>query len=143
MGRRAIFHKMVSPAVKIVKQKKHPSHTFIRHQSDQFKRVPKSWRRPRGIDSCVRRRFRGELPMVNIGYGNNKKARHLMPDGFLNFRVNNVKDLELLMMHNRKYRAEIASNVSTRKRKEIVDRALQLNIKVSNGNARMRSDEAE
>jgi len=40
------------------------------------------------------------------------------------------QELELLLMHNRKYAAEIAHSVSIRKRKEIVERAAQLNINV-------------
>ena len=64
--------------------------------------------------------------MPKIGYGSDKKTRHMMPSGFYKFVVNNVKELELLMMHNRKYVAEIAHNVSSRKRKEIVERAEQL-----------------
>lgn len=69
--------------------------------------------------------------MPNIGYGSNKKTRHLLPNGkyssvtatlvvvleparsldhmpimlslagFYKFVVSNVKELELLMMHNR------------------------------------------
>jgi large subunit ribosomal protein L32e len=39
--------------------------------------------------------------MPKIGYGSNKKTRHLLPIGFQKFVVSNVKDLELLMMHNR------------------------------------------
>lgn len=41
-----------------------------------------SWRRQRGIDSRVRRKFKGcGVIMPNIGYGSNKKTRHLLPSG--------------------------------------------------------------
>jgi len=39
--------------------------------------------------------------MPNIGYGSDKRTRHYLPNGFKKFVVSNVKDLELLMMHNR------------------------------------------
>ncbi|CAI5508277.1 unnamed protein product, partial [Closterium sp. Naga37s-1] len=102
-----------------------------------------SWRRPKGIDSRVRRKFKGTPLMPNIGYGSNKNTRHMLRSGFQVFRVHNERDVELLLMHNRKYVAQIASAVSTRKRKAIVERAQQLDVKVINGNARLRSTEDE
>merc|ERR1711981_555367 len=93
---------------KIVKKK---TNKFKRHQSDRFIRVDESWRRPKGIDSRVRRKFKGKTLMPNIGYGSNKKTRHMLPSGFKKFLVNNVADLELLMMYNRSYAAEVAHSV--------------------------------
>merc|ERR1712071_167073 len=116
---------------------------FIRHQSDRYDKVKESWRKPKGIDNRVRRRFKGQYLMPSIGYGTNSKTRHCMPDGFLKFVVHNVKELELLMMLKGSYAAEIAHNVSSPKRKLIVERASQLSIKVTNSTARLRSEENE
>ncbi|CAG8729482.1 24866_t:CDS:2 [Dentiscutata erythropus] len=133
---------MVNPAtnIKIIKKRNKP---FKRHQSDRYKSVKESWRKPKGIDNRVRRRFKGQLPMPKIGYGSNKKTRYLMPNGFKKFLVSNVKELELLLMHNKTYAAEIAHNVSSRKRIAIIDRAQQLNVRVINAKARVRTQEVD
>jgi hypothetical protein len=62
----------------------------------------------------MRRRFRGNKPMPKIGYGNDKKTRFHLPNGLKKFVVNNVRDLNVLLMNNRTFAAEIAHNVSAR-----------------------------
>merc|ERR1711890_24385 len=102
---------------------------FKRHQSDRFKCVGESWRKPKGIDNAVRRRFKGQAVMPKIGYGSNKKTRHMMPSGHKAFLVN-----------NKTYAAEIAHAVSAKKRIEIVSRAKELGVKVTNGKAKLSTE---
>merc|ERR1712152_87423 len=116
---------------------------FIRHQSDRYDKVKQNWRKPKGIDNRVRRRFKGVYKMPNIGYGSAKNTRHMLPTGFRKVLVHNVAELEVLMMQNKKFCAEIAHGVSAKNRKTLVERAQQLCIRVTNANARLRSEENE
>ncbi|CAH1785383.1 unnamed protein product [Owenia fusiformis] len=132
----------IRPLVKKERVKKRTK-KFIRHQSDRYIKVKQAWRKPKGIDNRVRRRFKGQFLMPNIGYGSNKNTKHVCPDGFKKFLVHNISELEVLMMQNKTFSAEIAHGVSSKKRKNIVERAQQLSIKVTNPNARLRSEENE
>ena len=97
---------------RIVKKR---SQKFVRFQSDLYGgRVAESWRRPHGIDNRMRRRFRGNKPMPKIGYGSDKKTRYHLPNGLKKFLVHNTKDLDILLMNNRTFCAEIAHNVSAK-----------------------------
>nr|WCZ58745.1 60S ribosomal protein L32 [Seculamonas ecuadoriensis] len=125
---------------KIIKKR---TKAFVRHHADRYYRLKATWRRPRGIDNAMRRRFRGTAPMTKISYASNKKTRNLHPDGLLRYRVFNVSDLEVLLMNNRKYAAVIAHNVSAKNRRAIEERANQLNIKIANTGARLAKEENE
>lgn len=65
-----------------------------------------------------------------------------MPNGFKRFLVNNEREVELLLMHNGVFAAEIAHGVSSRKRIAIVEKARVLGVKVTNSMARVRTEEA-
>merc|ERR1712115_629139 len=120
--------KMVSAKkhVPIVKKR---TARFNRHQSDRFKCVAPSWRKPKGIDNRVRRRFKGQAVMPKIGFGSNKKTKHMTPSGHKIFLVN-----------NQTYAAEIAHAVSARKRVEIIAKAKALGVKVTNAKAKVTTE---
>jgi len=63
--------------------------------------------------------------------------------GFIRIVVSNKKELEMLMMHNHQFAATIAHCVSSRNRKEMVQRARELQIRVTNPMARLRTEETQ
>merc|ERR1711869_35132 len=105
--------------------------------------VKPSWRKPRGIDGRVRRKFKGTTRQPTVGHGSNKQTRFRLKNGFYKFLVRSPADLEMLLMHNEKYAIEVAHNIGAKKRKEIVERAGQLKLYVTNRFARLRTEENE
>ncbi|KAL0611425.1 60S ribosomal protein L32 [Plecturocebus cupreus] len=75
--------------------------------------------------------------------GTTKKTKHMLPSGFRKFLVHNVKELEVLLMCNKSSYAEIAHNIPSKNHKAIMERAAQRAIRVTNPNARLRSEENE
>ena len=132
----AALRPLVKPMIVKKRTKK-----FIRHQSEQYVKIKRNSQKPRGIDNRVRRRFKGQILMPNIGYGSNKKTKHMLPSGFRKFLVHNVKELEVLLMCNKSYCAEIVHNVSSKNHQATVERAAQLAIRITNPNARLHSEE--
>ncbi|XP_054434625.1 60S ribosomal protein L32-like [Pteronotus mesoamericanus] len=133
----AALRPLVKP--KIVKRR---TKKFIRHQSDLYVKIQHNWRKLRGIDDRVRRRFKGQILMPSLGYGSNEKTKHMLPSGFGKFLVHNVKELEVLLMCKKPYCAGI-SNISSKNHKATTDRAAQLPIRITNPNARLHSKENE
>nr|UXY86793.1 60S ribosomal protein L32 [Cryptomonas paramecium] len=105
---------------------------FNRYDSNRYKRICQKWRKPRGIDSCIRRKFKGKPDMPGIGYGNNRKTRNLVLGRYFKVKISNVQDLNVLLMINQKYIGQIARNVSQKKKKAILEKAQKMDIKILN-----------
>ena len=133
---------MVKPVVpkRIIKKR---TAKFTRHRCELFKSIGTSWRYPHGIDSPVRRRFKGEKFMPNKGYGSDRATKYIHPDGFKHFPINSVQDLYMLLMQNRKYAAVISHTVGGKTRKAILRKAQELDIRLANAGAKLRRVESE
>merc|ERR1711998_15647 len=120
------------------------THTPNRFQSHQFKRVnPNSHRKVRDIDCFTRRRFKGTQKEMKIGSKQDHKTRHTLPNGFKKLLISNENDIELLLMNNRTYCGEIAQGISAGKRLRIVQRAKELNVRLTNAQAKAKKESAE
>jgi large subunit ribosomal protein L32e len=94
------------------------------------KRVPTSWRRPRGGLSKQRRGVKGKGDTVEAGFRSPTAARGLHPSGFEEVRVHNVDDLAEVNPSTQAVR--IASKVGARKRERIEDECEDREIRVLN-----------
>ncbi|MDG5775718.1 50S ribosomal protein L32e [Haloarculaceae archaeon H-GB2-1] len=103
---------------------------FNRQDYHKKKRVPESWRAPRGDLSKQRRGIKGKGDMVEAGYRTPTAVRGLHPSGFEEVRVHNVDDLEGVDGDAQAVR--IASKVGARKRERIEETAEERGIRVLN-----------
>jgi large subunit ribosomal protein L32e len=103
---------------------------FRRQKYHAKKRVPESWRKPRGNLSKQRRGIKGKGDVVEAGFRSPTAARGLHPSGFEEVRVHNVDDLSGVDGDSQAVR--IASKVGARKRERIEEVAEAEEIRVLN-----------
>jgi large subunit ribosomal protein L32e len=103
---------------------------FNRQDYHKKKRIPTSWRKPRGNLSKQRRGIKGKGDTVEAGFRSPTAARGLHPSGFEEVRVHNTDDLEGVDPDTQAVR--IASGVGGRKRERIEDVCEDREIRVLN-----------
>ncbi len=92
----------------------------------------KKWRKPRGMDSDLRRKLKNEGKQPSIGYRKPRRVRRLHPSGYKEFLVKNLEDIKKIMEREKNFVLRVASTVGKKKRKEIVDFAGEEKIKIVN-----------
>jgi large subunit ribosomal protein L32e len=103
---------------------------FNRQDYHKKKRVPTSWRRPRGGLSKQRKGIEAKGDTVEAGFRTPQAVRGLHPSGFEEVRVHNVDDLEGVDGDTQAVR--IGSTVGARKRERIEEEAEDREIRVLN-----------
>ena len=104
---------------------------FVRPESWRYVRLQTNSRKRKGIDHHQRKqKSRGRPGLVKVGYGGPKDARGLHPSGFTDNLVYNISDLEKL--DPKKDGVRLGHGVGTKKRKEIVVKAVENKFKIFN-----------
>lgn len=103
---------------------------FNRQDHHKKKRLPSSWRRPRGIHSKQRKGVKGKGKSVEAGHQSPAAIRGRHPSGFEEVRVHRPADLDDVNPDREAVR--IAASVGGRKRERIEDRAIDEGIRVLN-----------
>jgi large subunit ribosomal protein L32e len=103
---------------------------FIRQESWRYNRLAENWRKPKGKDNKMRKQKSGMPAIVKVGYRGPRAARGLHPSGYTDNLVHNTA--ELARLDPKKDAARIGRTVGKKKRIEIINKAVELDIKVLN-----------
>jgi large subunit ribosomal protein L32e len=103
---------------------------FIRQESWRYDRLAENWRKPKGKDNKMRKQKSGMPAIVKVGYRGPRAARGLHPSGYTDNLVHNTA--ELARLDPKKDAARIGHTVGKKKRIEIINKAVELGIKVLN-----------
>jgi large subunit ribosomal protein L32e len=104
---------------------------FRRQQWYEYKRLADSgWRRPRGVDSAMRRHFGYEQPCVRVGFAGPKSVRGLHASGFQEVYVEVLDDLK--KVDTKTQAARVSGTLGTRKLRILYDAADKLGVRILN-----------
>ncbi|MFP4005884.1 MAG: 50S ribosomal protein L32e [Candidatus Hadarchaeia archaeon] len=113
---------------------------FKRQGVSRYKRVKKSWRKPKGGDSKMRKECKGRPKLVKVGRKKPESERGIHPSGYKEILVHNPDEVGGVDSESEAIR--IASEVGERKKEGILEVALENDIKVLNADKRRIENES-
>lgn len=125
-----VLSKDVQKALEIRKERYENQPKFDRGEWFRYKKLKRTWRRPRAVTNKMRLKKAYRPSKVRIGFGKPALVRNLHPSGFVEKMVYNVADLEDI--DPKVHAARIGSTVGTRKRRVIVEEADSKGIRILN-----------
>jgi large subunit ribosomal protein L32e len=93
------------------------------------KKISDRWRRPKGLQSKMRHKFKGYNIMVSSGWRSPVEVRGLDRHGYETVIISNVKEVAKVEKHQA---IIISGNVGNKKRMEIIEQAEKLKIPIVN-----------
>lgn len=112
---------------KMMKSKKP---TFSRQDSHKKKKLGSKWRRPKGLQSKMRIKFKGYRRSVSTGYMGPKSTRNLHKSGLSIIYVNTLNDIKNLRKEINV--VVISRKIGQKKKFEILKKVKEIGIKVLN-----------
>ena len=118
----------MSDLLELRKVKKAKKPAFVNQDSWKRKVLPTSWRRPRGMHSKMRLKFRGNPKLPSQGYRSPRLVRYAHPSGMRTVLVSSVKQLDALKDEG----VIISSVVGVKKKLVIIKTATEQKLKILN-----------
>ncbi len=103
---------------------------FMRQDAHKVKRLARKWRKPKGLHSKMRHKFKGYRPLVTKGYKSPAAVRGLSRSGME--MVNVMKVADIIKLDSKKQVAVISRSVGMKKRLVIVEKADEKDVRIIN-----------
>jgi large subunit ribosomal protein L32e len=121
---------MPEALAKLRKKLKKRKPRFKRNEIDHHPKLKDAWRKPKGRHSKKRQSFKGKGKLVKIGYGSPEQIRGLTHTGHREVRVATPAGID--RVDPKSEVAVIAHGVGRKKRFEIMKRAEEKGVRISN-----------
>lgn len=131
----------IESLLEVRKEMKERKPVFIRQDNPKRMKLNYKWRKPKGIHSKIRHKFKGRRKMPSPGYKSPIKVRGLHSSGLEMVSVHSIDDIPKIK--NETQGIIIPKNVGSKKRLEILKKAKELSVAVLNFNADERIKKIE